>query len=247
MMTIYPAIDLKDGQCVRLMQGDMARATVYGIDPVAVARHWEAQGARWLHVVDLDGAFAKTPRNREVIAAIVKAVSVPVQVGGGIRSMETVQYYVDLGVERLVLGTWALREPEVVKKACDRFPGRIALGIDARDGFVAVEGWTETTRQEAVAFARRFEGLGLSAVIYTDIRRDGMQSGVNVEATRRLCAAVSTPVIASGGVASWDDIEALLPLVPLGLDGVITGRALYTGTLNLKEALQRLESLKADS
>lgn len=247
MMTIYPAIDLKDGQCVRLMQGDMARATVYGTDPVAVARHWEAQGARWLHVVDLDGAFAKTPRNREVIAAIVKAVSVPVQVGGGIRSMETVQYYVDLGVERLVLGTWALREPEVVKKACDRFPGRIALGIDARDGFVAVEGWTETTRQEAVAFARRFEGLGLSAVIYTDIRRDGMQSGVNVEATRRLCAAVSTPVIASGGVASWDDIEALLPLVPLGLDGVITGRALYTGTLNLKEALQRLESLKADS
>lgn len=245
-MIIYPAIDLKDGQCVRLMQGDMARATVYGTDPVAVARHWEAQGARWLHVVDLDGAFAKTPRNREVIAAIVKAVSVPVQVGGGIRSMETVQRYVDLGVERLVLGTWALREPEVVKKACDRFPERIALGIDARDGFVAVEGWTETTRQEAVAFARRFEGLGLSAVIYTDIRRDGMQSGVNVEATRRLCAAVSTPVIASGGVASWDDIEALLPLVPLGLDGVITGRALYTGTLNLKEALQRLESLKAD-
>ncbi|MEJ5365613.1 MAG: 1-(5-phosphoribosyl)-5-[(5-phosphoribosylamino)methylideneamino]imidazole-4-carboxamide isomerase [Desulfosoma sp.] len=245
-MIIYPAIDLKDGRCVRLMQGDMARATVYGTDPVAVARHWVSQGAQWLHVVDLDGAFAKTPKNREVIAAIVKAVSVPVQLGGGIRAMETVQDYVDLGVQRIVLGTWALRDPKVVEAACGRFPGRIALGIDARDGFVAVEGWTETTREEAVAFARRFDGSGLSAIIYTDIQRDGMQSGVNVEATRRLCAAVSTPVIASGGVASWDDIEALVPLVPLGLDGVITGRALYTGTLNLKEALRRLRSLKAD-
>lgn len=242
-MIIYPAIDLKDGQCVRLMQGDMAKATVYGTDPVAVARHWEAQGAQWLHVVDLDGAFAKTPRNREVIAAIVKEVSIPVQLGGGIRSMETLHRYVDLGVQRLILGTWALRDPKVVETACHRFPGRIALGIDARDGYVAVEGWTETTQEEAVSFAQRFEGLGLSAIIYTDIQRDGMQTGVNVEATRRLCTALSTPVIASGGVASWDDIQALLPLVPLGLNGVITGKALYTGTLNLSETLRRLRSL----
>lgn len=245
-MIIYPAIDLKEGQCVRLMQGDMARVTVYGTDPVAVARHWVSQGAQWLHVVDLDGAFAKTPKNREIVAAIVKAVPIPVQLGGGIRSMESVQQYVDMGVERVVLGTWALRNPEVVEAACARFPGRIALGIDARDGFVAVEGWTETTQVQAVAFARQFEGLGLSAIIYTDIQRDGMQSGVNVEATRRLCAAVSTPVIASGGVATWDDIQALFPLISLGLNGVITGRALYTGTLNLKEALQRLKSLQAD-
>ncbi|MGQ9484803.1 MAG: 1-(5-phosphoribosyl)-5-[(5-phosphoribosylamino)methylideneamino]imidazole-4-carboxamide isomerase [Desulfosoma sp.] len=242
-MIIYPAIDLREGQCVRLKQGDMARATVYGTDPVAIARHWEAQGAQWLHVVDLDGAFAKTPKNRDVIGAIVKAVSIPVQLGGGLRSMETLEYYIDLGVRRLILGTWALRDPQVVETACQRFPGRIALGIDARHGYVAVEGWRETTRVEAVAFAQRFDQVGLSAIIYTDIQRDGMQSGVNVEATRRLCAASTTPVIASGGVASWDDIQALLPLVPLGLDGVITGKALYTGTLNLQEALHRLQSL----
>lgn len=246
-MIIYPAIDLKEGQCVRLRQGDMARATVYGTDPVAIARHWEAQGAQWLHVVDLDGAFAKTPKNRDVIGAIVKAVSIPVQLGGGLRSMETLQHYIDLGVRRLILGTWALRDPKVVEMACQRFPGRIALGIDARHGYVAVEGWTETTQVDAVAFAQRFDQAGLSAIIYTDIQRDGMQSGVNVEATRRLCAALTTPVIASGGVASWDDIQALLPLVPLGLDGVITGKALYTGTLNLQEALQRLQSLKTSS
>ncbi len=246
-MIIYPAIDLKEGQCVRLKQGDMTQATVYGTDPVAVARHWESQGAQWLHVVDLDGAFAKTPKNREIIAAIVRAVSIPVQLGGGVRSMETLEAYIDLGIRRLILGTWALRDSKVVETACRRFPGRIALGIDARNGYVAVEGWTETTPLKAVTFAKRFDHMGLSAVIYTDIQRDGMQSGVNVEATRRLCEALSTPVIASGGVASWKDIEALLPLVPLGLNGVITGKALYTGTLNLREALERLQSLQIPS
>ncbi|SMC24003.1 1-(5-phosphoribosyl)-5-[(5-phosphoribosylamino)methylideneamino] imidazole-4-carboxamide isomerase [Desulfacinum hydrothermale DSM 13146] len=242
-MIVFPAIDLKEGRCVRLMQGRMDKATVYGTDPVEVALRWQDQGAPWLHVVDLDGAFARSPKNREVVAAIVQAVKIPVQLGGGIRSVETAAVYLDLGVRRVILGTAATRNPKMVEETCRRFPGRVALGIDARNGRVAVEGWTETTDLRAVDFARGFETLPLAAIIYTDIHRDGMQSGVNLEATAELCRSVSTPVIASGGVSGWEDIEALLPLVPMGLEGVIVGRALYTGALDLAEALRRIKDM----
>ncbi len=241
-MIIFPAIDLKDGLCVRLMQGDPDRATVYGRDPVAVARRWESEGAEWLHVVDLDGAFSKTPKNRQIIASIVGSVSIPVQVGGGIRNLETIKEYFSLGVERVILGTAALRQPEILEKACGLYPHRVALGIDARNGQVAVEGWKETTGTDAIAFVQHFSNLDLAAVIYTDIHRDGMQSGVNVEATRRLLEASHVPVIASGGVATLADVEALFPLIPLGLIGVITGRAIYNGTLQLSEAISRVRS-----
>lgn len=238
-MIIFPAIDLKGGACVRLMQGDPDRATVYGQDPVAVARHWEEQGAEWLHLVDLDGAFAKAPVNEGMIVRIAESVSIPVQVGGGIRTLENVEGYLASGIARVILGTVALRRPELVEQACGRFPGKIALGLDARDGLVAVEGWKEATRTDAVSLVRGFSGLPLAAVIYTDIYRDGMQTGVNIEATRRLMEETGVPVIASGGVSSMRDIENLLPLVPLGLAGVITGRAIYEGTLDLREAIKR--------
>lgn len=236
-MIIFPAIDLKEGLCVRLMQGDPERVTVYGKDPVAMARHWEGQGAPWLHVVDLDGAFSQTPRNREVVIAIARAVSIPVQVGGGIRTLAVIEDYLGSGLERVILGTAALREPQLLEAACTRFPGRVALGIDARDGQVAIEGWQETTGTDVISLVERFAHLPLAAVIYTDIARDGMQSGVNVSATRSLLEATQIPVIASGGVATLKDLETLLPLVPLGLLGVITGRAIYSGTLVLAEAL----------
>jgi len=236
-MIIFPAIDVKDGLCVRLMQGDPERVTVYGTDPVAVARRWEEEGAQWLHVVDLDGALSQTPGNREVIASIANGVSIPVQVGGGIRSLTTMEDYLGAGVERVILGTVALREPQLLGEACSRFPRRVALGIDARNGRVAIEGWKETTGMDAISLVRRFSNLELAAVIYTDIHRDGMQFGVNVEATRSLLEATDFPVIASGGVATLSDVEALLPLVPLGLMGVITGRAIYDGTLVLRDAL----------
>jgi phosphoribosylformimino-5-aminoimidazole carboxamide ribotide isomerase len=236
-MIIFPAIDIKDGRCVRLKQGDPERVTIYGQDPAAVARRWEEEGAQWLHVVDLDGAFSKTPRNREVITSIVDRVSIPVQVGGGIRTLATIKDYLGGGVERVIVGTVALREPQLLGEACTRFPHRIALGIDARNGCVAIEGWKETTGMDAISLVRKFSDLELAAVIYTDIHRDGMQFGVNVEATRNLVESTDLPVIASGGVATLSDVEALLPLVPLGLAGVITGRAIYDGTLVLRDAL----------
>ncbi len=238
-MIIFPAIDLKEGLCVRLMQGDPDRATVYGKDPVAVARHWEAQGAEWLHLVDLDGAFTKSPVNDSIILGIAKSVSIPVQAGGGIRTLEDVERCLSAGVARVIVGTAALRHPEMLEEACGRYPGRIALGLDARDGRVAVEGWKESTQTEAVSLVLRFKHLALAAVIYTDIHRDGMQTGVNVESTRRLIEQTGEPVIASGGVSTMEDIEMLLPLAPLGLLGVITGRAIYEGTLNLGEAIAR--------
>lgn len=238
-MIVFPAIDLKGGQCVRLMQGDPDRATVYGKDPVAVAKHWETEGAEWLHLVDLDGAFTKLPVNDRIILEIARSVSIPVQVGGGIRTMESLDKYLSAGVARVIIGTAALREPEMLEEACGRYPGRVALGLDARDGFVAVEGWKESTGTDAASFVLQFKHLALAAVIYTDIGRDGMQTGVNVEATRRLIEETGAPVIASGGVSTMADIEKLFPLVSLGLLGVITGRAIYEGTLNLKDAILR--------
>ena len=243
-MIIFPAIDLKDGLCVRLMQGDPDRATVYGKDPVAVAKHWEAQGAEWLHLVDLDGAFTKSPVNDLIIRRIARSVSIPVQVGGGIRTMENVDGYLGSGVARVIIGTAALRRPEMLEEACGRYPGAIALGLDARDGHVAVEGWKESTQTDAVSFVLQFKNLALAAVIYTDIHRDGMQTGVNVESTRRLIEETGAPVIASGGVSTMEDITRLFPLVPLGLLGVITGRAIYEGTLNLREAISHARILR---
>jgi len=245
-MIIFPAIDIKDGLCVRLMQGDPERVTVYGRDPVAVARRWEEEGAQWLHVVDLDGAFSQTPKNREVILSIANAVSIPVQVGGGIRQPGVIEDYLFSGLERVILGTAALREPQLLEETCRRFPRRVALGIDARDGQVAIEGWKETTSMDAVSLVRSFSHIELAAVIYTDIHRDGMQSGVNVHATRSLLEATHFPVIASGGVATLQDVEALLPLIPLGLLGVITGRAIYNGTLLLPDALALVREYLAE-
>jgi phosphoribosylformimino-5-aminoimidazole carboxamide ribotide isomerase len=236
-MVIFPAIDLKDGLCVRLMQGDPERATVYGRDPVAMAERWVQEGAQWLHVVDLDGAFSKSPKNREAVAAITKSLTIPVQVGGGIRTMATIQDYLDMGVRRVILGTAALRDPDLVTAACRLHPRRIALGIDARDGMVAVEGWQEATDTDVRSLAERYSQLDLAAIIYTDIQRDGMSTGVNGDATRRLIEATAFPVIASGGVASLEDIHELMPLVALGLEGVIVGRALYNGRIRLPDAL----------
>lgn len=243
-MIIFPAIDIKGGLCVRLMQGDPERATVYGKDPVAVAKHWEAEGAEWLHLVDLDGAFAKRPVNEAIILRIARSVSIPVQVGGGIRSLENIDRYLSSGVARVIVGTTALREPQVIEEACRRHPGKIALGLDARDGYVAVEGWKESTRTEAVSLVLRFKDFELAAVIYTDIHRDGMQTGVNMEATRRLMEETGAPVVASGGVSTMEDIEKLLPLASIGLLGVITGRAIYEGTLNLRDAIEKVKRKK---
>jgi phosphoribosylformimino-5-aminoimidazole carboxamide ribotide isomerase len=241
-MILFPAIDLKDGLCVRLMQGDPGRVTVYGRDPVTMAGRWVQEGAEWLHLVDLDGAFEQAPRNRTAIEAIVKSITIPVQVGGGIRTLETISDYLGMGVKRVILGTVALRRPELVEEACRLFPRRIALGIDARDGWVAVEGWQEATTTDVLSLVRRYAQLELAAIIYTDIHRDGMGSGVNVEATRRLLEATPIPVIASGGVAALADIQALAPLLPLGLAGVIIGRALYNGNVHLPEALHWVEA-----
>ena len=236
-MIVIPAIDIKNGRCVRLEQGRMDRETVFGDDPSAMARQWQSQGASLIHLVDLDGAVSKTPRNRSVVASIVAAVDVPLQLGGGIRDMATIEMYVELGIGRIVIGTEAIRHPELVRDAGRRFPGRIVVGIDARKGLVAIEGWTETTETTAIDLARRFEDCGVAAINFTDIHRDGMQTGPNIEATGQLAEAVSIPVVASGGVSNLEDIRSLRPLEALGVEGVITGRALYSGALNLKAAL----------
>jgi phosphoribosylformimino-5-aminoimidazole carboxamide ribotide isomerase len=236
-MIIFPAIDIRGGRCVRLFQGRADRETVYGDDPAAMGQKWQAAGAAWLHVVDLDGAFGARPQNFEVIRKLRRAVTIPIQLGGGLRSLDTLAAYVDLGIDRLILGTAILKDPEVVTQACQAYPGRIALGLDAKEGLLAVEGWTETTQRTAAEVARELAPLSPAAIIYTDISRDGVKRGVNVEATRNLARATDIPVIASGGVSSLDDITALLPLEPLGVIGVITGRALYDGNLDLKEAI----------
>jgi phosphoribosylformimino-5-aminoimidazole carboxamide ribotide isomerase len=236
-MIIIPAIDLKNGRCVRLLQGRMDAETVFSDDPAAMAKQWAEQGAEMIHVVDLDGAVEKRPRNLESIKKILDAVSIPVQVGGGIRDEETIRQYIDLGIKRVIIGTEAIRNPELVKNACKSFPGQIVVGIDAREGRVAIEGWTETTQTLAVDLAKKFEDSGVAAINFTDIHRDGMQTGPNIEETRKLAEAVSIPVVASGGVSTLEDIKNLIPLEPYGIVGVITGKALYSGTLSLKEAI----------
>jgi phosphoribosylformimino-5-aminoimidazole carboxamide ribotide isomerase len=237
-MIIFPAIDIRGGRCVRLMQGRADQETVYGDDPAAMGQRWQAAGAAWLHVVDLDGAFGARPQNFETIRQLRRAVAIPIQLGGGLRSLDTMTAYIELGIDRLILGTALLKDPEVVARALQAYPGRIALGLDAKDGLLAVEGWTETTQRTAAEVAQELAPLRPAAIIYTDISRDGVKRGVNVEATRTLAQATEIPVIASGGVSSLDDIKALLPLEPLGVIGVITGRALYDGNLNLKEAIR---------
>ncbi|RNC72636.1 MAG: 1-(5-phosphoribosyl)-5-[(5-phosphoribosylamino)methylideneamino]imidazole-4-carboxamide isomerase [Desulfuromonadales bacterium] len=236
-MIVIPAIDLKEGKCVRLEQGLMEKDTVFCDSPADQAREWERQGAELLHIVDLDGAFAGEPKNRASIEAIVKAITIPTQLGGGIRDIPTIEAYLSLGIGRVILGTAAQRNPELVEEACRLFPGRIVVGIDAKNGMVAVQGWAEVTGVTAVDLAKRFEGYGVAAIIYTDIARDGMMQGPNIEATKALADAISIPVIASGGVSSLKDIENLMAIEASGIAGAITGKAVYTGAINLAEAV----------
>jgi phosphoribosylformimino-5-aminoimidazole carboxamide ribotide isomerase len=236
-MIVIPAIDLKEGRCVRLEQGLMEKDTVYNDDPGAQARSWQEQGGELLHIVDLDGAFAGVPRNREAIRAIVEAVSIPTELGGGIRDLPTIEAYLELGIDRVILGTVAKENPQLVREACQRFPGHIVVGIDARDGLVAVRGWADVTEKLATELAKEMEGFGVEAIIYTDIARDGMMGGPNLEATRALAEAITVPVIASGGVSCLDDIASLMTIEQYGVTGVITGKALYTGSLDLRTAV----------
>lgn len=237
-MIVFPAIDIKGGRCVRLKQGRADQETVYGDDPAAMGEKWQAAGAAWLHVVDLDGAFSSRPQNLEAIRRLRRAVTIPIQLGGGIRTLEVMEEYFALGIDRLILGTAVLKDPELTARALTAFPGRIAVGLDARDGRLAVEGWTETTEATAIAVAQALAPLKPAALIYTDIARDGVKTGPNLAATRALAQAVDLPVIASGGVSSLRDILDLKALEPFGVIGVITGRALYDGLLDLKEAIR---------
>jgi len=235
-MIIYPAIDLKEGHCVRLIRGDMEQATIFNDDPAAQAASFADAGASWLHLVDLDGAFAGKPMNAKAVEAIVNEVDIPVQLGGGIRSLETIENWLSRGVMRVILGTVAVKEPDLVKQACRKFPGRIAVGIDARGGRVAVEGWAEETDVKAVDLARKFADAGVEAIIYTDIDRDGVLEGANIPATAEMARAVSIPVIASGGVSSLTDIRGLI--AEKRIAGAIIGRALYDGRIDLAAALK---------
>jgi phosphoribosylformimino-5-aminoimidazole carboxamide ribotide isomerase len=246
-MILFPAIDLKDGRCVRLRQGDMARETVFNEDPAAQARAFEAAGFEWLHLVDLNGAFAGRPVNAQAVEAILDAVSIPAQLGGGIRDMATIEAWLSRGIARVILGTAAVRDPGLVREACRAFPGRVAVGIDARGGKVAVQGWAEGTDIPAVDLARRFEDVGVAAIIYTDIDRDGVLKGLNIPATLELARAVSIPVIASGGLASIEDVRRLLEPDCAILEGAISGRALYDGRLDWQEALRLIRAAREGS
>lgn len=242
-LTLYPAIDLKDGHCVRLYKGDMNRATVFGDDPAAQARAFATAGCRWLHVVDLDGAFAGKPANAAAVEAIIAAVDIPVQLGGGLRRMDTIEAWLDKGVARVVLGTAAVRDPDLVRAACRAYPGRIAVGIDARAGRVATAGWAETSNITAARLARKIAAAGVAAIVFTDIDRDGTLEGVNAAAVAALADSVDIPVIASGGVAGpedLDDVAAAAARTRGQIDGVIVGRALYDGRLTVAGALARL-------
>jgi len=244
-MILFPAIDLKEGLAVRLQQGDMARATVFHRDPAAQAHLFEEQGFRHLHIVDLDGAFAGKPMNGDAVDRILETVGLCVQLGGGIRDMATIEGWLGKGVNRVIIGTAAVRNPALVKEAAKKFPKRIAVGLDARDGKVAVEGWAETSELSALEIARRFEDAGVAAIVYTDVSRDGMLKGLNLDATIALAEAISIPVIASGGLASIDDIKALLEPRARKLEGAIAGRALYDGRLDAAEALRLIREARA--
>ena len=239
-MNLYPAIDLKDGNCVRLLRGDMNTATIFNNDPCNQARSFQDAGCRWLHLVDLNGAVQGRPINSEAVLSVLEAVDIPVQLGGGIRDEETALMWLEAGVRRIIIGTFALRKPDIVADLCRSHPGRIVIGIDGRDGRVAVEGWTEQSEIPAIELAQHFEGAGTAAIIYTDINRDGAMSGHNIAATAELAASLSTPLIASGGVTTLKNLQALKAQATLGIDGVIVGRALYDGAFTVQEALKEL-------
>ena len=241
-MILFPAIDLKNGEAVRLQQGDMARATVFNRDPAAQAESFQTAGFQWLHLVDLDGAFAGKPVNALAVAAILKKMKIPVQLGGGIRNLATVERWLGEGIARVIVGTAAVRDPDFVRQAARKFPGRVAVGIDARAGKVAVAGWAEETQLEAIELARLFEDAGVAAIVYTDVERDGMLQGLNLDSTIALADAVKIPVIASGGLGSIDDIRHLLEPRAKKLEGAIAGRALYDGRLDAKEALDLIRA-----
>jgi phosphoribosylformimino-5-aminoimidazole carboxamide ribotide isomerase len=244
-MILFPAIDLKDGACVRLFQGDMDKATVYNADPASQARAFSDAGFSWLHLVDLNGAIEGRPVNDMAVETILNTISVPAQLGGGIRDMATIRMWLEKGVHRVILGTVALEQPELVKEACRAFPGRIVVGIDARDGYVAVAGWAKTSRVKALDLALKFEDSGVAAIIYTDISRDGAMMGVNLDATTDLAWALTTPVIASGGVSALSDLEEIKAVEDSGIEGVIIGRALYDGRIDAKKALAILSGTKS--
>jgi phosphoribosylformimino-5-aminoimidazole carboxamide ribotide isomerase len=243
-MILFPAIDLKEGLAVRLQQGDMARATVFHRDPAAQARAFEMQGFEYLHIVDLDGAFAGKPVNADAVDRILETIGIPVQLGGGIRDTATVEAWLEKGVTRVIIGTAAVRDPPFVKQAARDYPGKIAVGLDARDGKVAVQGWAETSEMSALDIARRFEDVGVAAIIFTDVTRDGMLKGLNLDATIALAEAISIPVIASGGLASIEDIKALLEPRARKLEGAIAGRALYDGRLDAADALSLIRNAR---
>ena len=245
-MILFPAIDLKNGECVRLQQGDMARVTVFNTNPAAQACAFQDQGFEYLHVVDLDGAFAGKPVNAQAVEAMLKVVSMPVQLGGGIRDMTTVEGWLGKGISRVIIGTAAVRDPAFVRQAAKAFPGRVAVGLDARDGKVAVEGWAETSEVTALDIARRFEDAGVAAIIFTDLARDGLLQGINWDATIALADGVSIPVIASGGLASLDDVRALLAPRARKLAGAISGRALYDGRLDPGQAIALIRAARPD-
>ena len=246
-MLLIPAIDLKDGRCVRLRQGDLDDATIFSDDPAAVAARWLEAGARRLHLVDLNGAVAGKPKNEAAIKSIISAVAddIPVQIGGGIRDLDTIERYLDAGISYVIIGTAAIKDPGFLRDACSAFPGNIIVGLDARDGKVATDGWSKLTRHDVYDIARKFEDYGCEAIIYTDIGRDGMLSGVNIEATVKLAQHVNIPIIASGGVTNLDDIKALCAVESEGVEGAILGRSLYEGTLDFAEAQNLADELAA--
>ena len=247
-MLLIPAIDLKDGHCVRLIQGDMDQSTTFGEDPAAMAAKWLDAGARRLHLVDLNGAFAGQPKNLSAIKSILKEVDgeIPVQLGGGIRDLDTIERYIDLGIEYLIIGTAAVKNPGFLQDACSAFPGHIIVGLDAKDGKVAIDGWSKLTGQDVIETAKRFEGWGVESIIYTDIGRDGMLSGINIDATVKLAQSLKIPVIASGGLSGMADIEALCKVQDEGVEGVICGRAIYTGDLDFAAGQERADELTGE-